>query len=299
MEPSNFPNTKFFTITQWIIVAGVLGSLFSSLYLSVRLDRALDSIAQTEKLRDSQPDEATEPAPTVPTEASIPDEEAPIPLELRTAPDVSAFLDPVFSQGGKIEEKAQALAEVDGWIFLPEEEEKALSMIDVKVAALGREIMNQVKLWDADALKVSAGKQAIETFSQGSSLLALYPMPNDEAAQRDFSDFLAVRDAVSRKIQELRRLRYNQWAIEQIEAGYMGYHANLAKVQKWDEDPKLVDSAATNLQTINPDFLDVSAMELYMGLIRLTNESVDEAHKIKLAKLLNNPAVSKKSPEDF
>jgi hypothetical protein len=194
MEPSNFPNTKFFTVTQWIIVAGVVGSLFSSLYLSVRLDRVIDSIAQTEKLRDSQPDEATEPASNLPTEASIPDEEAPIPLELRTAPEVSAFLDPVFSQDDKIEEKAQALAEVDGWLFLPEEEEKAFALMDEKVEVLRGIILEKVNSLDVQALGQSEGKKALGVFSEATTLLGLLPMPSDDSAQKKFSAVLERRE---------------------------------------------------------------------------------------------------------
>ena len=299
MEPSNIPNTKFIIITQLITVAGVVGLLFSSLHQSTRMDRVIDSIEQTGKLRDSEPGAATEPAPNPSTEASIPDEEAPIPLELRPAPEVSAFLDPVFSQDGKIEEKAQALAEVDGWIFLPEDEEKALALIDEKVEVLRGIILQEVNSLDVQALGQSEGKKALGVFSEATTLLGLLPMPTNDSDKKQFSAVLERRESIRRKIQELRQIRYNQWAIDRLEAGYEGYHANLAKVQKWDEDPKLVESAAAALGLINPDFLDVSVMELYIGLLRITNESIDEKHKILLAKRLNDPSFPKKSPEDF
>lgn len=285
MKPVETSGNKSVSVMQIALAVGILGFLTTEIWQGAQLREIAVAV---EEIKSSQ---------ALPEQNN--DSDPPLPFEMRSASDVSSYLDPFFRQKGRIKEKAQALSSVDSWILHPEDEQKALSIIDEKVTTLGREILDQVKSGDANALKVPQGKQAMQLFSQGSSLLALYPMPNDEASQKEFSDFLAVRDTTSRKIQELRRLRYNQWAIEQIEAGYMGYHANLAKVQKWEDDPKLVDSAATSLQMINPDFLDVSAMELYMGLIRLTNESVDEAHKITLAKRLNNPAVSKKSPEDF
>jgi hypothetical protein len=60
-----------------------------------------------------------------------------------------------------------------------------------------------------------------------------------------------------------------------------------------------VESAVAALRSINPDYLEISVMELYMGLIRMTNESIDEKHKILLAKRLNDSGFPKKTPEDF
>lgn len=232
------------------------------------------------------------------TTRSVDDSAVAESLEIKRTEDITTRIDKV-GKNGTIEEVARALAEVDSWIFAPAEENKATAVIDHYLAELGDRILSETAKLDDLALNADTGNTALDLYARGTAIMELFPVPHDLGRQQKLSNSLKRRDQVNRRIGELRHLRYNSWAVGRIESGFIAYHGNLATIHKWDEDDKLVKAASSALSAINPDLLTVTTMEIYLSLVRLTNEAIDEAHQISLAKLLSNPANVRKSLEDF
>jgi len=194
---------------------------------------------------------------------------------------------------------ARAVAEVDGWVFRPDEEKGAASLMAKYLDRLEETILKQVDEMDAKALESDTGNAALDCFAQSSALMEMLPMSKDESKMQKLRDLIAKRNVVKQRIEQIRHLRYNRWAVGQIEAGFKHYHEKLNSVQKWADDDALTGSAIEALAPINPNLLDAPAMEIYLSLLRLTNEAVSEEHTIKLAKGLSDPATARKSELEF
>lgn len=220
------------------------------------------------------------------------------PIEIKRTGDIAPFLDKVISSGST-EELAKAVAEVDSWVFAPHEVPDANGIIDGYLQTLRTKILQDVQALDEKALAAISGKEAMELYSKGSVLLQLLPMPREESKLEPIRKNLQHREEVIRRIKEIQRLRYTEWAIGQIEEGYTAFHANVSKLNPFSDDDKLVEVTGKALALVDSSLLDAATMELYMGLLRTVNESISEKHRIELLKHLNNTKLFKKAVEDF
>ena len=235
--------------------------------------------------------------PETPNETDL-SEAAPAPLELRSIEEAVAILTPHLKKKG-IEELARDCALVDTWMFPAEDEGKGGDLIEKFIELLRRRIVEKVEELDKQALAAQTGDAADALYAKASALVQLYPVPPTADAQQVFENNLRRHSEVSRRIQEMRHLRYNSWAISQIEKGFKMFHENLRTFNDSEEDVNLVRTTASALRRIDSDLLTPSVMELYMGLLRQTYEQISEEHRSDLAKSLNDPEVAKKTLSEF
>lgn len=219
-------------------------------------------------------------------------------------------LDKRLAQVGKggTEQLAQAIAEVDEWLYDSADESKARERIDQEIARLRELITKEIDVLRQSALKSANGASAQEHLMRVSKLLMLYPTPATDA-QRATLDKL-TRDILqtSQRVEEMRHLRYNDWAIKKVQSVLTDFHA-LIKVNNWKDLTKLVSTnkealiqrCAIPLSEIDPAQLEPAVMDLYnyaYGLIR-DGMGTDEQYLVKLAKSFADPGRNRKSPAEF
>lgn len=227
-------------------------------------------------------------------------------IELRKLDDLEKRLAQVSK--GSIEQLAEAIADVDGWLYDQADESKARERINDEVGKLRDRISNEIHGLCQTALKSTNGASAQKYMARVNKLLMLYPTPATDD-QRAALDKLA-REILqsSQRIDEIRQLRYNDWAIWQVQTALSNYHA-LIKVNNFKDLKKLVSTnkeeliqkCAKPLGEIDPAQLEPAVMDLYnyaYGLIR-DGMGTDEAYLVKLAKVFADPAHTRRSPEEF
>jgi hypothetical protein len=227
---------------------------------------------------------------------------------------VQGWAAPQKSMIDKIEELANLLNEVGEWLYAPEEQESASAVIRSELHVLRDLIRNQVATLSKEALTVANGKIAAERMHHINRLLSLYPMPSstDEKIRLAEQNALELLTegilATSRRVEEIRYLRYNQWAIERIEDGLKRYRAEL-KIHSVSElgklvstDPKKLRSEAIDaMSKVDTAFLNPSAMDLYNYVYGLYRDAMgsDDDSRTKLARGFADPFVTRHTPLDF
>lgn len=210
-----------------------------------------------------------------------------------------------------IDKAAKGLTIVDGWQFVADEEDNARKLIESEVEGLRERIAVEVDKLIGEATKAKDGKSAGEKMAQIRSLIALYPMPNGDAQRTKLEQIaLRVSDATIR-IAEIKRLRYNEWAITQIQKGLSEYRdalkihgfSQVTKLFKTGKDAKdnLINIASISLASIDSSYLEPAVLDLYShvyGLIRDKMGTDDEA-RIRLTQVLAKHDTTRKSPKDF
>lgn len=206
-------------------------------------------------------------------------------IEMNSAPslkakDVKAF--------------AQALAEADEWLFDPAEQQQASSTIKAQIQTLRVWLKTEIDSSLSLALNAEKGGKAATFLQRVNTLLGLYPHPADEAQQAELETITISISNTSRRVDELRRLRYNQWAILRIEEGVRQFHDNK------NVGPDAIVAACVNaLAYIDPTHIEPCVMDLYQYLVQITKEKVGDPYYSRIAKGITNPAVARLTPYNF
>lgn len=193
---------------------------------------------------------------------------------------------------------ADCLMEVDAWIVAGEVD-KFVELKTRQAARLRQLVEKQVEQLQQQALDAPNGSQATHLYLRAGQTLALFPL--DEASEvTQKAQELSEKQAELRvRLQVIRRQRYNQWAIEEIEKAIEGYHKNASTLSPLDENALLVRSCVHHLRQIDPALLEPVVLELYSYVLDKTNTAIGEKDKIELARGLADPDVRRKSLGDF
>jgi len=208
----------------------------------------------------------------------------------------------------QIDDLAGLLVEMDDWLFVPEEQPEANRIIAEEVNLLRRLIKSQVTKLSKAAIAAQDGKGAAKIMTQINQLLSLYPVPSTADDQAALEQITASILSTSRRVEEIRYLRYNQWAISQIEIGLKGYRKELAigsvqdisKLMNRDRE-KLRSAAISAMSTIDTAYLTPAAMDLYNYAYTLYRDAMgsNDDSRAKLAKGFADPSVKRRTPADF
>ena len=201
-----------------------------------------------------------------------------------------------------IEELAKITAEVDEWFFAPEDEGKAIQIIEAMTQELRDMINNEATALAKAALEAPNGKTAAEIISKINSLLIFYPSPMT-TIQRDKLNQLTARIlTTSKRVEEIQRLRYNQQAVREIENGLVQYRkvtkvsgvGDLKKIFVTDKD-ELTRNCIDSLSKIDPALLEPATLDLYNYAYGLTRDALgdDDARRIALARGFADPKTVK------
>lgn len=210
--------------------------------------------------------------------------------------------------GNKPEDLAAAITEVDGWLYAPEDEKPAQERINSKIEKLRARIESEVTTLSKEALAASNGTVATEKMSKINSLLTLYPSPDSDVNRKKLETLSAYILSTSRRVEDIRRLRYNSWAIVQIQTSLKNYQqvlkiktaADIRKLVMTDKDT-LITVCVNSMSTVDPTFLDPAVMDLYNYAYGLTRDAMgsDEEHLIKLAQGFANSNTKRYTPSNF
>lgn len=227
-------------------------------------------------------------------------------IELNTMTELEDELAKVNS--ANIEAYAQKIAEVDDWIFDVNEEVAAREKIDANIVKLRTTIATSVGKLLNDAVTAKDGKTSNQMMSKINTLILLYPTPSNETQRIALQALIENISQTSKKIEDLSRKRYNQWAIGQIERFLTEYH-QILKVKNFSELKKLVNTdkealiktSGQYLSKIDTLYLEPVVMDLYSHAFEQSKQAIgeDEANLLKLTRAISNPSIQRKSPADF
>lgn len=207
-----------------------------------------------------------------------------------------------------IEAYVKTVAELDTWLFDATEEVEARERIDAAIIKLRSSISTQIEKLLDDAIKAKDGKKSNQLLTQVNSLLLLYPAPSTDKQRNALETIAEKITQTAKKVEDLKRLRYNQWAINQIERFLADYH-QILKVNKFSELKKLVNTdkdaliktTGNYLSKIDTLYLEPVVMDLYSHAFEQSKQAIgdDEAALIRLTRVVSNPSGQRKSPADF
>ena len=227
-------------------------------------------------------------------------------IEIKRLADLERRLKMVPSVG--IADYAQAIAEVDEWLYAPEDEKPAKEKIEIAIETLRTRIEGEITSLSKEALDAPNGKTAGEKLQRINALISLYPAPQSEINRSRLEKLSANILSTTRRVDDIRRLRYNEWAVSQIQTSLDGYRRELAitgiadakKLIKKNRE-SLLDICISAMSLIDPGFLEPAVMDLYNYTFGLTRDAMgsDDANRVKLAKGFANPATIRKTPRDF
>lgn len=241
-----------------------------------------------------------------PTEVATPNENQLLEGMFKTIADLEKGLSGVDKLS--ITKAAQRIGDVDEWLYDQRDDEEARKRINTEVAKLRQRIETEVKALADKAIKAQDGKSALEKMAEINRLLLLYPTPGSEEQSRGLEDLSAHVLKASRRVEDIRGLRYNSWAVNQIQKSLNDYrsHSEIGGIKQigkilGPDKAELIKSAVTSMGPIDPSFLEPAVMDLYDYVFGLTRAAMggDDKKRIELARGFANPAQKRRTPADF
>jgi hypothetical protein len=285
------------TLPSASITLGLL-NLCAIGFLALKLSKvealvAVNSVTQ-------KPTVITADKPSAPAPSSAESRESSDPLaglELKQAADIIPHINRTVPGTG-IEGLARALAEMDGWQFRPEDEDVASRELEGVADSLRDKIAARIVALSKSAVEAANGKSAMEKMGKINSLLTLYPAPKTAEQRTKLEQFTSGIMSASRRVEDIRRLRYNAWAIDYLEGALFSGYYNNKKIVGTDQDA-LTKSCIASLKIIDPAFLEPATLDLYNYVFGLTRDAVSDEFRVKLARGLADAATIRKTPLDF
>lgn len=216
--------------------------------------------------------------------------------ELKTVSDIKARVNQL-SPTASIEEVAPVIAEMDQWIYSADEEAEAVKLLDKLTDTLRRLIEQRVNTLLSEALAAENGQEATQVMSRVNDLLSLYPVPITSEYKSRLDQLTRQILEAARRVDEIRRLRYNAWAIGEIDKGLSAYHNNKGLI--FTDDAVLVEWCHRFLKEIDPAYLEPVALDLYNYAIGLTANKINDQYRVKLAEGFADIGTPRRSPADF
>jgi hypothetical protein len=231
-------------------------------------------------------------------------------IEIKKVSEIEPFLKD--KRVGKIENYAQALAEVDEWLFQPGDELQVKALLEKEVNELRNRIETEIGRLTKSALDAPKGEVAAKHIMKITSLIMFYPSPTDEASRARLDKLTKDIADTSRRVAEIQHMRYNEWAIKRIQYSLYHYHqeVKLAGINNYKEiwnrlsaqnKDALIKKCIEGMSEIDPAFLEPVVMDLYNYAYGKTRDAMgsDENYLIKLANGFANPAIKRVTPSVF
>jgi hypothetical protein len=220
---------------------------------------------------------------------------APAPAEIKLPSDIDKRISEVPPDDS--EAYAKALAEVDEWVFHPDDGEVVSNKLQKLVSSLQDKLKADIQRHLSTAIQAASGKEASASISKAGVLFGLFPQPSTEIEKRQVEMLSDEVSAAARRVDEIRRLRYNEWASSQIQLAFTGYHSK--KQSFGDDDDDLIRAFVANLGEVDTSYLEPAVSGIYQQILSLTTDAVAESKKVELAQKLSSPASKRKTPLDF
>lgn len=218
-------------------------------------------------------------------------------IEVRSLAEANSIFDEL-GDSPTAEQLAHALATVDEWIVTPEEHESFQAFKVAKVAALRERVRAEVESLHNQALKSNNGAEALDFHAKASQVLALYPMDSTPSVLDEARSISSLHAKVAERIDDLRRQRYNAWALTCIEAALKEINATASFLMTSD-NPKVIEATVKHLGEIDPVLLEPVVAQLYNHVVELAKNCVNSEQILEIGRRLIDPSLKRKKYGDF
>lgn len=227
-----------------------------------------------------------------------PDLELPEKVDLHTLNEVNAEFAKI-GVNTNARSLALSISEIDGWLIEPASSDQVKAAVDQQVALLRKKILKEVSMATQNALNAKNGKLANGFLEEVGLLVSLYPMGESESIINEAKGLTESHRNLAFKLEGLRRIRYNHWAVIRIEQALTGFHKNSKFWSPKKENAALVSSLVTYLGDVDPNLLEPTVLSLYNYVVDITKESISETDRLNLAKRITSPNIQRKMLDNF
>jgi hypothetical protein len=251
--------------------------------VDVRLDGLASTVSKVQQTIDMSSDTQTDRDSTT--------------FELHTKAEVEKLIDAL----GKVptaERLAECIAQLDGWNTKPEDSEAVQALKLHQLLKLRQSIVKEMTDLHEKALNSKIGSDATEVHARASQILALYPMDSSKEVLNEARKLSSRHSEVGAKIEVIRRLRYNAWAMERIE-GMIDAVNSIATSFKTSDNPKTIDATVEYLGEVDPLLLEPVVAQLFNFAIEQAKGHVSSKEQLTLGKRLIDPSIKRKGFGDF
>jgi hypothetical protein len=197
------------------------------------------------------------------------------------------------------ESVAALLGELDEWLVAPEAEQQfAQSTAQLRVA-LRLLVKAEVGTLIHSALQASSGAQGVKALTEARRVLARYPMSEDRSVIDEASQLTSDQARAAVQVENIRRLRYNRWAVDQVERAAKHFNENVSRWDPRNDNTSLIEPIIQSLGPIDPSLLEPVPLRLYEHVVERLKSALSEANRFSFAKALVDPKLQRRALGDF
>lgn len=168
--------------------------------------------------------------------------------------------------------------------------QKVLDIEGTLISQLRIKVKNEATLLHEKALKSASYREGYELVRHSGAVIALYPLSDAPEIIKEAEALSFRQNEVTRRLELIRRQRYNFWAAEQAEKALRELRENGKEGTR---------NAIANLRAIEPSLLESSVASLYSYAVTEIMDKFKKDEKAVVAKDLTNPSFTRRSLEDF
>lgn len=161
---------------------------------------------------------------------------------------------------------------------------------DQVAAALRKRVEAEASELHKLALLSKNYSSGIASAREAAEIIAMYPLSEDRSAIKQAEQLAENQQNVIRRLELIRRQRYNHWAALQVDKA-------LKSLREGGKSG--VSDAVRLLKPIEPQYLEISVSALYAYVIQELMEKCDTDKKGDVAVALTDPATPRKGMEEF
>lgn len=188
------------------------------------------------------------------------------------------------------QEMADTLTAISA-VRVPDADMNRVSQLEVGLLTHLRDrVKSEVSALHQRALKSPSYADGYSLAREAASVLALYPLSDAPEVVKEAEGLSMSQNEVLRRLELIRRQRYNHWAAWQAEQA-------LKQLRENGKDGR--DQAIALLRVIEPSLLESSVASLYSYTVTEIMDEFKKDEKATVAKRLTDPSVSRRNLEDF
>jgi len=176
-------------------------------------------------------------------------------------------------------------------VKVPDADRSRVSQLEVGLLThLRDKVKSDVSALHQRALKSPSYADGYTSAREAASVLALYPLSDTPEVVSEAEGLSMSQNEVLRRLELIRRQRYNHWAAGQAEQA-------LKELRENGKDG--AEQAITYLCIVEPSLLESSVASLYSYTVTEIMDEFKKDKKASVAKRLTDPSVTRRNLEGF
>lgn len=173
-------------------------------------------------------------------------------------------------------------------VQVSDSERNKLNVIEAGlILRLRDQVRKEVLALHQNALTAPTYRQGFVLARDAGAVVALYPLGDDAAIISEAEDLSFRQNEVVRRLDVIRRQKYNYWAAQQVEQALESLRS------------KDLKEAKDRLGPVDPSLLEISVASLYSYAVGEIMAKLDRDDKASLAKTLTHASTLRRTMEDF